>query len=118
MGKHRRALRAAAVIGNIGLAYVLLNIVLAVDWVLAIYAWLALAAMVLVWLRGFNVVTDNTHGVAFVSKYLGLLIEPLLRPLRPILPKTGVVDGSPFLLLLIIMALRYAMALYLIPKLT
>ena len=95
----------------------LLTFVLAVDWVLAIYAWLALAVMVLVWLKGFNVVTDKTHGVAFIGKYLGLLIEPLLRPLRSILPKTGVVDGAPFLLLLIVMALRYAMALYLIPKL-
>jgi YggT family protein len=97
---------------------VLLYLLLAFDFVLAIYAWLALAAMILVWLKGFNVVTDKTHGVAFISKYLGLLIEPFLRPLRPILPKTGAVDGSPFLLLLIIMALRYAMALYLIPKLT
>jgi YggT family protein len=97
---------------------VLLNLVLAVDWVLAIYAWLALAAMVLVWLKGFKAVTEQTHGVAFIDKYLGLLVEPLLRPLRPILPKTGVVDGAPFLLLLIIMALRYAMALYLIPRLT
>jgi YggT family protein len=96
---------------------VLLYLVLAFDFVLAIYAWLALAAMVMVWLKGFKVVTEKTHGVAFIDKYLGLLIEPFLRPLRPILPKTGVVDGSPFLLLLIIMALRYAMALYLIPKL-
>lgn len=93
-----------------------LNIVLAVDWVLAIYCWLALAAMVMVWLKGFKVVTEKTHGVAFIDKYLGLVMEPLLRPLRLILPKTGA-DGSPFLLLIILMALRYAMALYLIPKL-
>ena len=96
----------------------LLTLVLAVDWVLGIYCWLALAAMVMVWLKGFKVVTEKTRGVAFVDKYLGLLIEPFLRPLRPILPKTGVVDGAPFLLLLILMALRYAMALYLIPRLT
>jgi uncharacterized protein YggT (Ycf19 family) len=96
---------------------VLLDIVFAFDWVLAIYCWLALAAMIMVWLKGFKVVTDTTHGVAFIDKYLGLVMEPLLRPLRPLLPKTGP-DGSPFLLLIILMAVRYAMALYLIPKLT
>jgi len=97
---------------------VLLTIVLAGDWVLAIYTWLAFAAMVLVWLKGFKVVDDNTRGMAVVDQYLKLLTEPLLRPLRPILPKTGSIDGSPFLLLLILMWVRYLMALYLIPRLT
>jgi len=65
---------------------VLLDLVLAVDWVLAIYCWLALAAMVMVWLKGFNVVTAKTHGVAFVDRYLGLLVEPALRPIRAVVP--------------------------------
>lgn len=95
----------------------LLDLVLAFDWVLAIYAWLALAAMVMVWLKGFHVVTDKTHGVPFIDKYLGLLVEPVLRPIRKILPPLGGVDGSPFLLLLIVMWVRYLMALYLIPRL-
>jgi len=95
-----------------------LTFVLAVDWVLAIYTWLAFAVMVLVWLKGFKVVDDKTRGVPVVDKYLKLLTEPLLRPLRPILPKTGIIDGSPFLLLLILMWVRYLMALYLIPRLT
>jgi YggT family protein len=96
---------------------VLLTLVLAVDWVLAVYAWLAFAAMLLVWLKGFKVVTDNTHGVPFIDKYLGFLVEPVLRPIRAVLPALGGVDGSPFLLLLIVMWLRYLMALYLIPRL-
>jgi YggT family protein len=96
---------------------VLLDIVFAVDWVLAIYCWLALAAMVMVWLKGFNVVTDKTYGVAFIDRCLGLLVEPLLRPIRAVVPVLGGVDGSPFLLLLILMWARYLVALYLIPKL-
>lgn len=95
----------------------LLDLVLALDWVLAVYAWLAFAAMLLVWLKGFRLVNDNTHGVAFVGKYLGYLVEPVLRPIRAVIPALGGVDGSPFLLLLIVMWVRYLMALYLIPRL-
>jgi YggT family protein len=96
---------------------VLLDLVLAVDWVLAIYCWLALAAMIMIWLKGFNVVTDKTRGVALIDKGLGYLVEPLLRPIRAVVPVLGGVDGSPFLLLIIVMWARYLMALYLIPKL-
>ena len=96
----------------------LLTFVLAVDWVLAIYTWLAFAAMVLVWLKGFNVVDDKTRGVAVIGKYLDLLVEPALRPIRAVIPPLGGIDGSPFLLILILMWVRYLMALYLIPRLT
>jgi YggT family protein len=94
-----------------------LDFLLAVDYALGIYAWLAFAAMLLVWLKGFKIVGDSTHGVAFIGKCLSVVLEPALRPIRVVLPKLGGIDGTPFVLLLIIMAVRYAMALYLFPKL-
>jgi YggT family protein len=94
-----------------------LSFVIAFDFVLGIYAWLAFAAMVLVWLKGFKIVGDSTYGVGFVGKFLNIVVEPALRPIRVVLPNLGGIDGTPFVLLLIIMAVRYAMALYLIPKL-
>jgi YggT family protein len=94
-----------------------LDFLLAVDYALGIYAWLAFAAMVLVWLKGFKIVGDGTYGVAFIGKCLNIVLEPALRPIRVVLPNLGGIDGTPFVLLLIIMAVRYAMALYLFPKL-
>jgi YggT family protein len=94
-----------------------LKFVLAIDFLLATYAWLAFAAVVLGWLEGFNILNDHSYGVALFSKYLNLVVEPVLRPIRTIVPKVGIVDASPFALIIIIMAVRYAMALYLIPKL-
>jgi YggT family protein len=94
-----------------------LDFLLAVDYALGIYAWLAFAAMLLVWLKGFKIVSDGTYGVAFIGKGLNIVLEPVLRPIRVVLPNLGGIDGSPFVLLLIIMAARYAMALYLFPKL-
>jgi uncharacterized protein YggT (Ycf19 family) len=83
-----------------------LKFVLAIDFLLATYAWLAFAAVVLGWLEGFNILNDHSYGVALFSKYLNLVVEPVLRPIRMIVPKVGIV-----------VAVRYAMALYLIPKL-
>jgi YggT family protein len=97
---------------------VLLTFLVAVDWVLAVYLWLAFAAMVLVWLKGFKVVDDKTGGVAVIGRCLGFLVEPALRPIRAVIPPLGGIDGSPFLLILILMWVRYLMALYLIPRLT
>jgi YggT family protein len=94
-----------------------LNFALTIDFVLEIYAWLAFAAVVLGWLKGFNILSDRTYGVALIGKYLGLFVEPALRPVRMIVPNVGTIDASPFALIIIIMAVRYAMALYLIPKL-
>jgi YggT family protein len=94
-----------------------LDFLLAVDYALGIYAWLAFAAMLLVWLKGFKIVSDGTYGVAFIGKCLSIVVEPALRPIRVVLPNLGGIDGAPFVLLLILMALRYAMALYLIPRL-
>jgi YggT family protein len=94
-----------------------LDFLLAIDYVLGIFAWLAFAAMVLVWLKGFKIVSDGTYGVAFIGKCLNIVLEPALRPIRVVLPNLGGIDGTPFVLLLIIMAVRYAMALYLFPRL-
>jgi YggT family protein len=94
-----------------------LSFVLAIDFVLGVYCWLAFAAMVLVWLKGFKIVGDGTYGVEFVGKCLNIVLEPALRSIRVVLPNLGGIDGTPFVLLLIIMAVRYAIALYLIPRL-
>ena len=65
--------------------------------------------LVIIWfiiglLFSFNVIgRDNTFFVA-VHDAIARLFEPLLRPIRRVLPDTGAIDFSPMVLLLLIYA--------------
>ena len=72
--------------------------------------------MVLYWLIGFGVIETSRRSVSVVRCGLSYVVEPVLRLIRLILPKFSV-DVSPLLDVLIIMVLRYVIALYVLPKL-
>jgi YggT family protein len=71
---------------------------------------------VLSWLIAFNVVNTRNQAVAMVGDFLYRITEPALRPIRNILPDLGGIDISPVILILIIIFLRYCIALYIIPN--
>jgi YggT family protein len=88
-----------------------------VDLVLAIYVWLLFATAVLDWLVGFGAVDAKRPMVARIRRYLSFLVEPVLRLLRRILPALGGTDISPIVGIMLIMATRYAMALFILRNL-
>jgi len=90
--------------------------VAALDALLMIYAYLLLATAVLSWLIGFKVVTTEHRTVATLDLILTRATEPVRRPLRWVLPNLGGVDVSPILLIVLIVFLRYLIAIYLVPK--
>ena len=89
---------------------------LVIDLVLLLYIYLLVAAAVLSWLIAFNVVNTRNQAVAMVGDFLYRITEPALRPIRNILPDLGGIDISPVILILIIIFLRYCIALYIIPN--
>jgi YggT family protein len=62
--------------------------------------WLILASVVISWLFAFNIVNVNNPTVRQISYGLSRVTEPLLSPIRRILPAMGGLDLSPILLLL------------------
>ncbi len=62
--------------------------------------WLILASVVLSWLFAFNIVNVNNPTVRQISHGLSRLTEPLLAPIRRILPNLGGIDLSPIVLLI------------------
>src|ERR1022692_5075906 len=74
--------------------------------VLQIYIWLLIAAAVLSWLVAFNVVNTRNQVVAMLLDFLYRLTEPLLRPIRSIMPNLGGIDVSPVILILLILLLE------------
>jgi YGGT family. len=84
--------------------------------VLQIYIWLLIAAAVLSWLVAFNVVNTRNQVVAMLLDFLYRLTEPLLRPIRSMLPNLGGIDVSPVILILLILLLENVIVRYIYPN--
>jgi len=84
--------------------------------VLQIYIWLLIAAAVLSWLVAFNVVNTRNQVVHMVGDLLYRLTEPVLRPIRNLLPNLGGIDISPVIVILIILFLENVIIRYIYPN--
>ncbi len=65
---------------------------------------------ILSWLIAFNVVNTRSPIVEMVNSTLHRIFEPILRPIRNLLPSLGGVDLSALLLLILIIALQNLLA--------
>lgn len=84
--------------------------------VLQIYIWLLIGAAVLSWLIAFNVVNTRNQVVAMAADFLFRITEPVLRPIRSMMPNLGGIDVSPVILILIILFLENVIVRYIYPN--
>ena len=80
--------------------------------VLDLYVYVVIAAVVMSWLVAFNVVNGSNPIVRQVWHAINVLTEPLLGPIRRIMPNLGGVDISPIILLVAIQFVRYVIVYY------
>ena len=71
-----------------------------------LYIYILVAAAVMCWLIAFNVVNPRNQFVAMVGDFLYRITEPVLRPIRNVLPNLGGIDISPVILILIILFIQ------------
>ena len=83
--------------------------------VLQLYVWVLIAAAVLSWLVAFNVVNPYNQFVRSVGEVIYRITEPVLAPIRSILPSLGGLDLSPMVLILIIFFIERVIGLYIYP---
>ena len=83
--------------------------------VLDAYTWVVIASAVMSWLIAFNVINIHNELARNVWNFLVAVTEPLLRPIRQMLPRTGGIDLSPVVLLLAIMLIERVLARYVVP---
>ena len=76
-------------------------------YVLHLYEYVVIAAVVLSWLIGFGVINTNTQFVRSLWQAITAMTEPLLKPIRRIMPDLGGLDLSPVILLLAILFIRW-----------
>ena len=68
--------------------------------IINLYFWVILAQVILSWLVAFNVVNRSNTYVRQIGALLDRLTEPLLNPIRRVLPDLGGIDISPVILLI------------------
>ncbi|MDI4655100.1 YggT family protein [Xanthobacter autotrophicus] len=83
--------------------------------VLQLYVWLLIASAVLSWLVAFNVVNAHNSFVRGLGEFLYRITEPVLAPIRSVLPNLGGLDLSPMVLILIIFFIERVIAYYIYP---
>jgi YggT family protein len=90
--------------------YAFLNLV---STVIEIYIWLLIAQAVLSWLVAFGIVNRHNRLISVLGDFLWRITEPLLRPIRSVLPDLGGIDVSPVVLILLLYFIRNLMFEYL-----
>ena len=84
-------------------------------YVLEFYIWLLIASAILSWLVAFNVVNTRNQFVAAVGEFLYRITEPVLAPIRNMMPNLGGLDISPIIVILIIMLIERVITYYVYP---
>ena len=87
-----------------------------ISYVLTLYVYVVIAMAILSWLIAFNVVNTRNPAVHTIADFLYRITEPALRPIRNVMPNLGGIDISPVILFLIILFIRYVIALYILPN--
>lgn len=84
----------------------MIALVQTIDLVLSLYTWVLIISAVMSWLVAFNVINPYSPAVRAIGQAVHVLTEPLLRPIRRVLPMAGGMDFSPVVLLIAIFFLR------------
>jgi len=71
-----------------------------ISYLITLYTYVVIAGVVLSWLMGFGIVNPHNDMVRSIWNALNAVTEPLLRPIRRMLPNLGAIDISPVVLLL------------------
>ena len=83
-----------------------------IDTILGLYVWVLIASAILSWLVAFNVVNTRNRAVYVIGDFLYRVTEPVLAPIRRIMPNLGGLDLSPIIVILIIFFIRNLMREY------
>jgi YggT family protein len=80
----------------------MLELLAFISYLLTLYIYIIFAAVILSWLMVFNVVNPRNRFVAMLAEFLYRITEPVLGPIRRLLPNLGGIDISPLIVILII----------------
>jgi YggT family protein len=71
-----------------------------ISYLIDLYIYVIIAGAIMSWLLAFGVINSHNPMVRSIWQMLNALTEPLLKPIRQMLPNMGGVDISPIILIL------------------
>ncbi len=87
-----------------------------IEALIELVTWIVIASAIMSWLVAFGVVNMRNAFIRTVFETLYRLTEPMLRPIRRLLPNMGGVDISPVIPLLGLFFVREALRYYVWPN--
>lgn len=85
------------------MSYAVANLLLTI---IDLYWWVVIVSVIMSWLVAFDVLNTRSQAAQTIWRAVDALTEPLLRPIRSVLPAVGGLDISPLILLLGLQFLR------------
>ena len=76
------------------------------NYIIELLIWIIIAGAVMSWLIAFNVINLYNPFVRSLWDAFSAITEPMLKPIRRLLPHMGGVDISPVILILLLMFIR------------
>ncbi|MAR78961.1 MAG: hypothetical protein CMM18_01885 [Rhodospirillaceae bacterium] len=77
-----------------------------IDSVITLYIWCIIISSILSWLVAFKVVNTSNQLIYTIGNFLYRITDPLLSPIRRVLPNLGGVDISPVILILLLIFIK------------
>ena len=93
----------------------MLAILAVILYILAIFRWVMIAMIIMCWLISFNVINTRNQFVEGLWRVLNQLTEPVLRPIRRVMPNFSGLDISPIIAFIVIFFIEQIIIIYLIP---
>ncbi len=84
--------------------------------ILKLYTYVIIIVAIMSWLVAFNVINLYNSFVRSVWNGLNAMTEPVLRPIRNVLPNMNGLDLSPIVLLLLIFLIQDIIIKYVYPS--
>jgi len=83
----------------------LLTLIQIVDLLVNVLVMLIIVQFIIGLLFAFNVINASNEFVVAVYRSINALLEPVLGPIRRIMPSTGAIDFSPLVLIILLQVL-------------
>ena len=82
------------------------SLVILISQITELFIWLLIIQAIMSWLINFGIINTQSNFVNMIGNFLYKVTEPLLRPIRKLLPEFGGVDISPVILIILLIFFR------------